>query len=335
MARSHCWDYDMQALSCMSRNRCERSLLTSHLPSVAVVPIDARCWLFNENLPFDAETLSMPALTPSTVPDLHRDFLARAVDRLAADPRVVGIAAAGSYADNAMDEFSDIDLVVAVEPTHHAEVMEDRERIASQIGPLLASFAGEHVGELRLLICLYGPPLLHVDLKFVALQDAAKRVDDPVVLWERLGRLTAALSEGKARYPCPDRQWVEDRFWVWIHYVAAKVGRGEILEAVEFLSFLRSNVFGPLGKSQLGLRPAGVRRLEAIAPQLADELKATVAAPDAGSILAAIRVCVDLYRRMRSTDAVPIRASTSAEMAAIEYVAEIEQRHTNKRKISS
>jgi predicted nucleotidyltransferase len=268
----------------------------------------------------------MPVRPPSTLPELHRAFIARAVEFLAADPRVVGVAAAGSYADDAMDEFSDIDLVIAVDPAHHAAVMEDRQRIASRIGPLLVDFTGEHVGEPRVLICLYGPPLLHVDLKFVALQDASTRVDEPVVLWERDGQLSAVLSESEACYPCPDPQWVEDRFWVWIHYAAAKVGRGEFFEAAEFLSFLRSNVFGPLGKSQLGLQPAGVRRLEAIAPELASELKGAVAAPEAGSILAAIRVCVDLYRRIRSAHLAPILARASAEAAAMEYVAEIERR---------
>jgi hypothetical protein len=269
----------------------------------------------------------MPVATPSTLPGLHRDFIAGAVEFLAADPRVVGIAAAGSYAENAMDEFSDIDLVVAVEPVHYPVVMKDRQRIASQMGRLLASFTGEHVGEPRLLICLYGPPLLHVDLKFVALQDAAKRVDDPVVLWERDERLTAVLSVGKACYLCPDLQWVEDRFWVWIHYAAAKVGRGEFFEAVEFLSFLRSNVFGPLGKGQLGMRPAGVRRLEALVPDLANELKVTVAAPEARSILVSIRACVDIYRRIRAADPFPIHARVSAETAAMEYVVEVEQRY--------
>jgi predicted nucleotidyltransferase len=96
----------------------------------------------------------MPAPSPSTLPGLHRAFIANAVDKLAADSRVIGIAAAGSYADDEMDEFSDIDLVVAVEPAHHAAVMGDRKRMASQIGPLLTSFTGEHVGEPRLLICL-------------------------------------------------------------------------------------------------------------------------------------------------------------------------------------
>jgi predicted nucleotidyltransferase len=267
--------------------------------------------------------------TPSTLPDRHRAFIATAIEVLSADARVVGIAAAGSYADNAMDEFSDLDLIVAAEPDQHCALLQDRQRVAAQISPLLTSFTGEHVGEPRLLICLYGPPLLHVDLKFVLLQDAATRVEDPIVLWERASRLTAALAQREARYPCPDLQWVEDRFWVWIHYMAGKVGRGEIFEVLEGLSFLRFHVFGPLGKRQLGLRPAGVRRLEATAPQLARELTATVAAPDVRSVLAAIRASVALYRRLRSVSGTALRLRLNAETSVMQYLADIEKRYAN------
>ena len=45
--------------------------------------------------------------------------------------------------------------------------MGERRTIAESCGGLLAAFTGEHVGEPRLLICLYGPPLAHVNLKFV------------------------------------------------------------------------------------------------------------------------------------------------------------------------
>jgi hypothetical protein len=45
------------------------------------------------------------------IPRLQGEFIERAVSVLAADPRIVGVAAAGSYADNQMDEFSDVDLV--------------------------------------------------------------------------------------------------------------------------------------------------------------------------------------------------------------------------------
>ncbi len=72
-----------------------------------------------------------------------------------------------------MDEFSDLDLVVLVDSEKYQDVLKDRKEIAKRIGPLLESFTGEHVSEERLLVCLYDPPLLHVDLKFVSLTDAA------------------------------------------------------------------------------------------------------------------------------------------------------------------
>jgi hypothetical protein len=52
-----------------------------------------------------------------------------------------------------------------------------RAGFAGALGPLLSAFTGDHVGEPRLLICLYGPPLLHVDLKFVTPADLAERVE--------------------------------------------------------------------------------------------------------------------------------------------------------------
>src|SRR5262245_55590435 len=176
------------------------------------------------------------------LPEPHAGFLRGALTRLSEDPRLVGVAAGGSYVTRTMDEFSDLDLVVAVEPAAYAAVLEDRQRIAGRLGTLLAAFTGEHVGEPRVLICLYGPPLLHVDLKFVALPDAAQRVEDPVVLWERDGRLSAALLAGRAHFPEPDLQWIEDRFWVWVHYVAAKIGRGELFEAHASLALIRNLV---------------------------------------------------------------------------------------------
>jgi hypothetical protein len=46
---------------------------------------------------------------------------------------------------------------------------------ASRLGELLPSFTGEHVGEPRLLICLYNNPLLHAELKFVTPEEFKKR----------------------------------------------------------------------------------------------------------------------------------------------------------------
>ncbi len=261
---------------------------------------------------------------PRTLPAGHRRFLDNLVRVLPEDARIVGIAIGGSFLSDSMDAFSDLDLVIAVEPADYAGVQAARPAIAASLGNLLAAFTGEHVGEPRLLICLYGEPLLHVDLKFVALDDLAARIEDPFVLWERQGRVSAVLARTQARYPRPDRQWIEDRFWTWVHYGAAKIGRGELLETVDFLGGLRGQVLAPLGAERAGRRPGGVRRIEAALPDLAVELRATLAGATTGDCLRALRACVELYRSLRAAGPA-ITERTVAERAAVEYLDEIAQ----------
>ena len=186
---------------------------------------------------------------------------------------------------------------------------------------MLSAFSGEHVGEPRVFICLYGPPLLHVDLKFVSLTDVAERVEDPEILWERDGRLTEALRGGEARYPARDLQWIEDRFWTWIHYGACKIGRGELFEAHDMLAFLRAQVLGPLMLQTVDARPTGVRRLEQAAPGWAREMEATVAEYEPRSTALALREAAQIYRALRGAAATPdLAVRRDAEAAAMAYL---------------
>ena len=260
------------------------------------------------------------------IPSPHKRFLENAVRILCRDERIVGVAIAGSLAESRADEFSDVDLVLAVEPAYYDAVMAERTDIAASLGDLAAAFTGEHIGEPRLLICLYDQPLLHVDLKFVRLPDATPVVDNPVVLWDREGRLEAVLRERKGSYPPPDAQWIEDRFWVWMHYLAGKIGRGELFEALEGLSFLRVFVLAPLGLAGSGLSSSGVRRLEEKFPALAEALTATVAEHDRESLWNALEAVVNLYRRFRSERRDTITLRTRAEETAMRYVKELRKR---------
>src|SRR5262245_40515069 len=122
-----------------------------------------------------------------------------------------------------------------------------------------------------LLITLYGPPPLHVDLKFVADGDLDQRVEDGLILWQRDGAVDAAFRRSAPAWPRPDPQWIEDRFWVWVHYGAAKLGRGELFECLDMLAAVRAMVFGPLIEQSRGRRAAGVRRIEQMAPDLRSE----------------------------------------------------------------
>jgi hypothetical protein len=223
-----------------------------------------------------------------------------------------------------MDDHSDLDLVIAVEPMHEDAVQGDRRTIAGSLGPLLAAFTGEHVGAPRLLICLYGPPLLHVDLKFVALPDAAHRVDECVVLWERDGRLSAALATEPAAYPAPDLQWIEDRIWPWVHYLAGKIARGELFETLDGLGFVRARVLGPLLLQRQGAQPNGVRRLETAAPAAVAALRATIADHDADSCVRALAATIALYRELRDASAnAPLVRRSTAEAASCAFFDEV------------
>lgn len=257
---------------------------------------------------------------PSSLPSAHAVFLRALLERLQQDARIVGILAGGSYLTNAMDQYSDLDLLIVVEKQDYAAVTLEREALAASLGRLVASFTGEHVGEPRLLICLYEEPLLHVDLKFVTLGDLAERVEDPAILWQRDARLEQALAAGVAEYPSPSAGWLEQRFWVWVHYTATKIGRGELFEALHLLDYLRSVVLGPLGLQQAGARPSGVRRVETAAPELARRLEATVSRYEAADCLRALHACVDVYRWLRAEAATD---PSAVELNVMAYLREL------------
>ena len=152
-------------------------------------------------------------------------------------------------------------------------------------------------------------------------------MEEPKVLWEREGRLSAALLTGSARFPEPDLQWIEDRFWVWVHYGAAKIGRGELFEAHDFLGFLRLQVLGPLSLQSRGARPSGVRRLESLVPDIAQEMRSTLATYSPRSCALALRAAAHLYRTLRTALAPnPFVLRKEAEEAALGYLEKITMR---------
>ena len=258
-------------------------------------------------------------------PARHAAFVARAVAELPMDLRILAIAAAGSWARGRMDEYSDVDLILAVAPEHHAGVVADVARLAGALGPLLSSFPGDHLSQPQLLICLYGPPLLHVDFDVLPLPVAATRVAKSAVLWERDHALTHAIrADVSAAPPGPDLQWIEDRVWVWLHYAGTKIARGELFEALDVLSFIRGRVLGPLLLTMHGQPPYGVRRVEAVAGDELPALVATHAAYDAHACLAALFETADLYRRLRARHTTPgFVPRAAAEAAVIAWLADL------------
>jgi hypothetical protein len=155
-----------------------------------------------------------------------------------------------------------------------------------------------------------------VDFKFVSASSFAERDAEPVILWDRDGSL-AHRSHNPPPAPL-DLQWIEDRFWVWVHYGATKLGRGELFEVINFLNYLREAVLAPLITNRIGAPARGVRHLEALAPDEATALRATVCGCDQNEAGQALLATVELYRRW--LDHTTIDRRHDAERYAVEYL---------------
>jgi hypothetical protein len=238
-----------------------------------------------------------------TLPAYHAAFLDQARGILSTDPRIHSLLAGGSLIHGGMDAFSDLDFVVVVEEDAYPEVLASRMEIARRLGPLLSAFTGEHVGEPRLLICLYGPELLHIDLKFVTMPDLDRLVERPLVLWSRdKGAVEERLDQADISWPNRDADWFEARAWIWLHYGAARALRGELFEAISMLAFFRDQVLGPMLHRRAERPQRGVRRVEVYRLDHTGQLAATVARHDLGSVKASLVAAIELYLKLRADE---------------------------------
>ncbi|MEI1277929.1 aminoglycoside 6-adenylyltransferase [Leptospira venezuelensis] len=240
---------------------------------------------------------------------------------------IEGIAVAGSFMSKELDEYSDIDFVIVLKDGIQYQKKE-MIGFANNFGTLLAAFTGEHVGERRLLICLYEDPFLHVDFKFIQLSELNDRIENPVFIYQNNQQIPLILDSTKAQWPNPDFQWIEDRFWVWIHYAGTKLGRGEYFETIDFLSFVRSTVLGPLLHLKNKSLPRGVRKLEFIIDPIdLEKLRSTIPSYDFKSIKESILNAVNLYQELRlALYNSEIKNLSKAENYALDYLNNIVSR---------
>ena len=255
---------------------------------------------------------------------MFKEFVSNVIKVIKNDENVLGLAIGGSWITNEIDEFSDIDFVL-VTKNKLAPDADKMIRFAEQLGNLLNAFTGEHFGEKRLLVCLYDNPLLHVDLKFITPDELYERVENPIVVWEKDNILTEIIKNSEPNFPFVNFQWIEDRFWIWIHYTVSKIGRGEFFETLDAISYLRTNVIAQFLQIKNNHLPKGLRKAEKHFKE--DDLKkliSTVAEYDINSLFKSVEEIVQLYKDLRE-EIFPeyIKFQTRTEKRSLEYFNEI------------
>jgi predicted nucleotidyltransferase len=257
---------------------------------------------------------------PQSMAAPHREILRATVSRVREWHDVSSLLARGSFVTGEMDAESDLDLALLTEGSVRASVLQSMASRAELLGQLLACFSGEHVGLPELLICLYGPPAVSVDLKVVTIDDLRLRPEAAVLLWNRAGGLPE-LSPALTCWPeAPQWQWMEDRMWHWVHYVGTRVRRGELLEAIRVLDVVRTRVLGPLALAEAGANPYGVKKVERIAPARARQMHATVCGCDPKEAIIAMRAAVAVYLSLRQSAPSTLRLRSEAEALATQYL---------------
>ena len=254
------------------------------------------------------------------LPQAHAALVARLLAMVEDDPRIEALLAGGSFVHGGFDAHSDLDFVLIVRDEDYAQVMQSRRDFAARLGELLAAFTGEHVGEPRLLICLYGPDLLHVDLKFATAEDVDARVERPAILFARdPAALSARLDRAQIAWPDRDADWFEARAWVWLHYAAAKLRRGELLETLAMLAFFREQVLGPMLHRRAQRPQRGVRRIEQLRLDPDGRLARTVSLAEREALHAALCAAIDLYLHLRE-DQPPQSTTPHMPRALLDYL---------------
>ena len=257
---------------------------------------------------------------------IQQKFATNIANIVSSDTSITGLAAGGSWITGEMDEYSDLDLVLVTREKTGGN-KEKMLAYAKTFGNFISGFTGEHVGEPRLLICLYDDPLLHVDIKFLTLEEFRYRIEDPVILFERDNLLTNIIQSTRAEWPQPDFQWIEDRFWTWVHYACMKIGRGELMEAYDFLSFLRQTVLSPLLQVKNNKQVRGLRRVETqLSLSDLENLKITIAQYNKASIIKALDNSISIYKSIRiKLFPAAITLQEKAEKKSLEYFKQIKK----------
>lgn len=202
------------------------------------------------------------------LPPLHRTFRELTTWLCAQDGWAVAVW--GSLARGEADRFSDLDLTVLVDSDPAGARKRILERI-EEIGRIIVSFSGSHIGKPDLLVAYLevdGWPV-KIDLDLLHGDAAPPLPPDARVLHPDGPAFRIASAEATAL----DVPGLEQRFCGWIWYTYGKLARGELFQAARSIDFTRENALLPLLLVLRGLPPDGHRRIERrLPPPLVQQL---------------------------------------------------------------
>jgi predicted nucleotidyltransferase len=237
-------------------------------------------------------------------------FLGQLVDALRADPRVVGIWAIGSLANNTADRWSDVDLLVAVRDATFTPLVAAWPDFLDQIAPTV--FARQLGSPEKPTITAITPQWQRFDLTLTSAADARPHGYQARPLFVRPGETVTATFAPRTpeilrcRLPA-----LTEEFLRVLGLLPVALGRGELIAGLTPVAILRDALI-ELYRLENGVTRSGAKHLNT---SMTEEQRRALeglppVAPTATAIMAGHRAIAELF--------LP-RARRLAAVWAVEY----------------
>lgn len=231
-----------------------------------------------------------------------RDNLSRALHLLSLRDDILAIGVKGSLMKQTTDEYSDIDLVAFV--GNDCDIEGIKSKINNEIKnnfDVITNFTATHIGMNNLLIFFLrsADEVVKIDIDVALLKDVIAKMDF-LLLYSREENFAEHMDPVYSKYQ-PDFADLHAKFTGWMWYTYTKIKRGELLEAADSISVMRSYAAVPCILFAAGLPVEGYRFIEKrLDPALLDKLRMSHPfSLSPGNLLSALKNLVHVFKAVQ------------------------------------
>lgn len=184
---------------------------------------------------------------------------------------VVAAFVGGSIGARRADELSDVDLVVvyAAEEAREA-AWQERQQVFALLGEVLFVADADHVGPHLQVGAVAGPVLVDLAYRLRSDLEPGWWYHDILVIRDDDGFMEGVQAASRrierGRLDAEQLVNLTRKFWRWALYTARDIARGEPLEVLADIDFIRRNALLPLAATAAGLPTDRIYRFDRLGP---------------------------------------------------------------------
>lgn len=192
-----------------------------------------------------------------------RENLSGVLELLSLRDDILAIGVKGSLMKQTANEYSDIDLVAFVD--NDCDIEDVKSEINKEVRnnfDVITDFTATHIGMNNLLIFFIrsADEVVKIDIDVALLKDVAAKMHF-MLLYSREQNFADQMKTGYLKDE-PDFADLHAKFTGWMWYTYTKIKRGELLEAADSISVMRSYAAVPCILFAAGLPVEGYRFIE-------------------------------------------------------------------------